>query len=213
MMISVHKSFFNFAPEWISRYISTPSTTTSTSDLSPPSAPPPPPPPLNIPPSRARRQLAARLALHSKQKLANGEKAEGEERESKGINPFKVEGEDDDEDEEGSSDDDESGFRRSGFEDNFEDEDGMGVSVTREAKRRTSLEDEDEDDGGVGGSGALVDEVVHVGMVEEVGGSESSSTDLKNNKSLPNEGTDDGEGDGELVHIQHAEMQGEGKKE
>ncbi|KAJ8066307.1 hypothetical protein OCU04_005385 [Sclerotinia nivalis] len=196
-----------------SRYISTPSTTTSTSDLSPPSAPPPPPPPLNIPPSRARRQLAARLALHSKQKLANGEKVEGEERESRGINPFKVEGEDDDEDEEGSSDEDESGFRRSGFEDNFEDEDGMGVSVTREAKRRTSLEDEDEDDGGVGGVGALIDEVVHVGMVEEVGGSGSPSEDLKDNTSLQSEGTDDGEGDEELVHIQHAEMQGEGKKE
>ena len=34
----------------------------------PPSDPPPAPPPLNLPPSRARRQLAARLALHSQQK-------------------------------------------------------------------------------------------------------------------------------------------------
>ncbi|KAI9675490.1 MAG: hypothetical protein M1829_003294 [Trizodia sp. TS-e1964] len=39
----------------------------SQSEHSPPDAPPPPPP-LNIPPSRARRQLAARLALHSRQK-------------------------------------------------------------------------------------------------------------------------------------------------
>ncbi|KAG8530973.1 uncharacterized protein KY384_004330 [Bacidia gigantensis] len=38
------------------------------SSTSPPSDPPPAPPPLNLPPSRARRQLAARLALHSQQK-------------------------------------------------------------------------------------------------------------------------------------------------
>ncbi|KAF7938781.1 uncharacterized protein EAE98_001119 [Botrytis deweyae] len=201
-----------------SRYITTPSTTTSTSDLSPPSAPPPPPPPLNIPPSRARRQLAARLALHSKQKLVNGEKAEGEERESKGVNPFQVEGEDD-EDEEGSSDDDEGGFGRSGFEDNFDNNDGVGVSITREAKRRTSLEDEDEYDGragGIGGVGADDDEVVHVGMVEEVGegevesgtGSEGASKGPKEDARLKAEEVDDGE----LVHVQHAEMQEESKK-
>lgn len=40
---------------------------------SPPSDPPPAPPPLNVPPSRARRQLAARLALHSQQKSESGE--------------------------------------------------------------------------------------------------------------------------------------------
>ncbi|KAI9700034.1 MAG: hypothetical protein M1836_002568 [Candelina mexicana] len=39
----------------------------------PPNAPPPPPP-LNIPPSRARRQLAARLALHNKQNQARTSK-------------------------------------------------------------------------------------------------------------------------------------------
>ncbi|KAK6613258.1 sit4 phosphatase-associated protein [Botrytis cinerea] len=199
-----------------SRYITTPSTTTSTSDLSPPSAPPPPPPPLNIPPSRARRQLAARLALHSKQKLVNGEKVEGEERESKGINPFQVEGEDD---EEGSSDDDEGGFGRSGFEDNFDNDDGVGVSITREAKRRTSLEDEDEYDGraGIGGVGAEDDEVVHVGMVEEEGeggieseaGSGSASKGSKEDTRLKAEEVDDGE----LVHVQHAEMQEGSKKE
>ncbi|OBT67046.1 hypothetical protein VE03_04462 [Pseudogymnoascus sp. 23342-1-I1] len=65
-----------------SRYISNPSTTTATSettapsDLDPPAFAPPPPPPLNIPPSRARRQLAARLALHQKQQdTSNGDDA------------------------------------------------------------------------------------------------------------------------------------------
>ncbi|QSZ29583.1 hypothetical protein DSL72_004099 [Monilinia vaccinii-corymbosi] len=193
-----------------SRYITTPSTTTSTSDLSPPSAPPPPPPPLNIPPSRARRQLAARLALHGKQKALNGEKGEGEEREARGINPFKVEGEDD-EDEEGCSDEEEGVFERShrGFEDSFEDgDDGAGVSVTREAKRRTSLEDEDDDvggdDGGVasGGVGPDDQEIVHVRMVEEVGESRPQE-----HTTLPpeTETGGDGEEEGELVHIQHAE--------
>ncbi|PNY25058.1 Extragenic suppressor of kinetochore protein 1 [Tolypocladium capitatum] len=40
--------------------------------MAPPSIPPPPPPPppLNIPPSRARLQLAARLAMHQKNNLA-----------------------------------------------------------------------------------------------------------------------------------------------
>ncbi|KAI1104792.1 SAPS-domain-containing protein [Jackrogersella minutella] len=40
----------------------------SSSSMDPPSVPPPPPPPppLNIPPSRARLQLAARLAMHQK---------------------------------------------------------------------------------------------------------------------------------------------------
>ena len=38
------------------------------SGSSPPTEPPPAPPPLNLPPSRARRQLAARLALHREQK-------------------------------------------------------------------------------------------------------------------------------------------------
>ncbi|KAI4243113.1 MAG: hypothetical protein L6R40_003663 [Gallowayella cf. fulva] len=39
----------------------------NTSTPTPPSDPPPAPPPLNLPPSRARRQFAARLALHSQQ--------------------------------------------------------------------------------------------------------------------------------------------------
>ncbi|KAK8078346.1 hypothetical protein PG996_004516 [Apiospora saccharicola] len=44
----------------------------ASSSLDPPSIPPPPPPPppLNIPPSRARLQLAARLAMHQKSSVA-----------------------------------------------------------------------------------------------------------------------------------------------
>jgi hypothetical protein len=56
---------------------------------------------LNIPPSRARRQLAARLALHSKQNsemgTQNGEKVEGEEH-RKNLNPFATEEDDDSDD-------------------------------------------------------------------------------------------------------------------
>ena len=45
-----------------------PSAPTLSVTPSAPTDPPPAPPPLNVPPSRARRQLAARLALHSQQK-------------------------------------------------------------------------------------------------------------------------------------------------
>ncbi|KAI0014752.1 SAPS-domain-containing protein [Xylariomycetidae sp. FL0641] len=47
----------------------------SSSSMDPPSIPPPPPPPppLNIPPSRARLQLAARLAMHQKNAAAASE--------------------------------------------------------------------------------------------------------------------------------------------
>ncbi|KAI9733795.1 MAG: hypothetical protein M1818_007062 [Claussenomyces sp. TS43310] len=88
-----------------SRYITTPSTTTATSEFEPPLAPPPPPPPLNIPPSRARRQLAARLALHSKQNIdSTGITAHDAERaNTAGLNPFATD-EDDEEDEDGSED-------------------------------------------------------------------------------------------------------------
>lgn len=138
--------------------------------------------------------------------MINGDKDEGDEKEAVGINPFKVEGEDD-EDEDGSSDEDDRGFETSGFEDNFDG--GVGVSLTREAERRTSLEDEDEDDSGAGGVGMKGDdEVVHVAMVEEESdsGSGSESKHSKIDKLSVRE-TDDGE----LVHIQHAETQG--KKE
>ena len=85
-----------------SRYISTSSTTTATSsDLEPPSAPPPPPPPLNIPPSRARRQLAARLALHSKQNAEQNLESSGAEKTEhrKSLNPFATDEDDDSDDE------------------------------------------------------------------------------------------------------------------
>ncbi|EXF83725.1 SIT4 phosphatase-associated protein, partial [Colletotrichum fioriniae PJ7] len=82
----------------------------TSSSLNPPSIPPPPPPPppLNNPPSRARLQLAARLAMHQKNQAAasqeddddddKGESGEGERPE----NPFA----DDEDDEENSSDED-----------------------------------------------------------------------------------------------------------
>ncbi|KAI1201603.1 SAPS-domain-containing protein [Nemania serpens] len=69
--------------------------------------PPPPPPPLNIPPSRARLQLAARLAMHQKSMTAtsaqpasveNDEQGgdAGQDRETDGTlrNPFEDDGED-----------------------------------------------------------------------------------------------------------------------
>ncbi|KAI1770540.1 SAPS-domain-containing protein [Hypoxylon cercidicola] len=83
---------------------------TSSSSMEPPSVPPPPPPPppLNIPPSRARLQLAARLAMHQKNATAaSAQSAEGEssqetddsklDREPDSIlrNPFEDDGEDD----------------------------------------------------------------------------------------------------------------------
>lgn len=76
--------------------------------MEPPSAPPPPPPPLNIPPSRARRQLAARLALHSKQNaLINGssDNLDSSSSHNKGLNPFAT-----DEDDESNSDNEEGDF-------------------------------------------------------------------------------------------------------
>ncbi|KAI4107460.1 MAG: hypothetical protein L6R37_001562 [Teloschistes peruensis] len=55
---------------------STAPSTTSSSDPSPPSGPPPAPPPLNLLPTRARRQFAARLALHSQQAREIAQKAQ-----------------------------------------------------------------------------------------------------------------------------------------
>ncbi|KAI0171713.1 SAPS-domain-containing protein [Hypoxylon sp. FL1284] len=83
---------------------------TSSSSMDPPSVPPPPPPPppLNIPPSRARLQLAARLAMHQKNSTGGsaqsgeGESGQepddsklGEEPDSILRNPFEDNGEDD----------------------------------------------------------------------------------------------------------------------
>ncbi|KAL7624702.1 sporulation-induced protein [Parahypoxylon ruwenzoriense] len=82
----------------------------TSSSMDPPSVPPPPPPPppLNIPPSRARLQLAARLAMHQKNAAAaSAQSTEAEndrefddstlDRESDSIlrNPFEDDGEDD----------------------------------------------------------------------------------------------------------------------
>ena len=53
----------------------------------PPTDPPPAPPPLNVPPSRARRQLAARLALHSQQRAD----AEAEGSIETGLHPLSPE--------------------------------------------------------------------------------------------------------------------------
>ncbi|KAI1476527.1 hypothetical protein F4774DRAFT_392618 [Daldinia eschscholtzii] len=91
--------------------------------MDPPSVPPPPPPPppLNIPPSRARLQLAARLALHQKNSAGSSAQSGGTEgnpesdetvpdRESDSIlrNPFEDDGEDDvdDESDDGLAEDD-----------------------------------------------------------------------------------------------------------
>ncbi|KAI2611457.1 SAPS-domain-containing protein [Hypoxylon fragiforme] len=80
----------------------------SSSSMDPPSVPPPPPPPppLNIPPSRARLQLAARLAMHQKNAASSSQSGEADNqesdesklgRESDSIlqNPFEDDGEDD----------------------------------------------------------------------------------------------------------------------
>ncbi|KAI1452669.1 SAPS-domain-containing protein [Annulohypoxylon moriforme] len=86
---------------------------TSSSSMDPPSVPPPPPPPppLNIPPSRARLQLAARLKMHQKNAATASTQAgevdneESDEPRSSGgtegvlRNPFEDDGEDDVDDE------------------------------------------------------------------------------------------------------------------
>ncbi|KAI1651339.1 SAPS-domain-containing protein [Daldinia loculata] len=95
----------------------------SSASMDPPSVPPPPPPPppLNIPPSRARLQLAARLAMHQKTSGGSSTQPGGIEgnqesdetvldRESESIlrNPFEDDGEDDvdDESDDGLAEDD-----------------------------------------------------------------------------------------------------------
>ncbi|KAI0399996.1 SAPS-domain-containing protein [Xylaria palmicola] len=76
--------------------------------------PPPPPPPLNIPPSRARLQLAARLAMHQKSALAalsqstnfdNDEEQDDLSRDSGSSRTLRNPFEDDSEDAEDDSDD------------------------------------------------------------------------------------------------------------
>ncbi|TGJ82400.1 hypothetical protein E0Z10_g6366 [Xylaria hypoxylon] len=92
----------------------------SSSSADPPSIPPPPPPPppLNIPPSRARLQLAARLAMHQKSTAAASAQSAGIE--------------DDEERDEAEQDQGTDGVLRNPFEDDGEDEvdddsdDGLG---------------------------------------------------------------------------------------
>ncbi|KAI0891283.1 SAPS-domain-containing protein [Annulohypoxylon nitens] len=97
---------------------------TSSTSMDPPSVPPPPPPPppLNIPPSRARLQLAARLKMHQKNAAAastqSGDAENDEEPDelrsagdTAGVlrNPFEDDGEDvDDESDDGMGEDDEN---------------------------------------------------------------------------------------------------------
>ncbi|KAM0282023.1 hypothetical protein ACHAQH_003229 [Verticillium albo-atrum] len=89
----------------------------SSASMNPPSIPPPPPPPppLNIPPSRARLQLAARLAMHQKNNASgDGHGDDGEDGDDdrprsrdesdRNRNPFA-----DDEDEDIDSDDEDDG--------------------------------------------------------------------------------------------------------
>ncbi|KAI0196949.1 SAPS-domain-containing protein [Astrocystis sublimbata] len=81
----------------------------SSTSTDPPSIPPPPPPPppLNIPPSRARLQLAARLAMHQKggattsaqsATFENGDDDDGGQDGETLRNPFEDDGEDVDDD-------------------------------------------------------------------------------------------------------------------
>ncbi|KAI0798370.1 SAPS-domain-containing protein [Xylaria sp. FL0064] len=92
----------------------------SSSSADPPSIPPPPPPPppLNIPPSRARLQLAARLAMHQKSTASTSAQSAGIE--------------DDEERTEARRDQEPDRVLRNPFEDDGEDEvdddsdDGLG---------------------------------------------------------------------------------------
>ncbi|KAI9155533.1 hypothetical protein HJFPF1_08117 [Paramyrothecium foliicola] len=79
--------------------------------LAPPSIPPPPPPPppLNIPPSRARLQLAARLAMHQKNNQssqASSANLHNDDADDDALDPF-ADADDDDVD----VDDDDDGSR------------------------------------------------------------------------------------------------------
>ncbi|KAI0395668.1 SAPS-domain-containing protein [Xylariaceae sp. FL0594] len=99
------------------------------SSMNPPSIPPPPPPPppLNIPPSRARLQLAARLAMHQKNNAAMSGRATGEDGEGR---------------EETKHGDAVDRPLRNPFEDDDCDDE-------------MDVDNDDDDDGGVGGEGGV----------------------------------------------------------
>ncbi|KAI0121393.1 SIT4 phosphatase-associated protein-domain-containing protein [Xylariales sp. AK1849] len=94
----------------------------ASSSMNPPSIPPPPPPPppLNIPPSRARMQLAARLAMHQKKAQADSSQS------------AQIEGGDDDDDDDLKLTREPDSILRNPFEDDAEDDvdddsdDGLG---------------------------------------------------------------------------------------
>ncbi|KAI6763370.1 hypothetical protein HG531_013267 [Fusarium graminearum] len=77
--------------------------------MDPPSIPPPPPPPppLNIPPSRARLQLAARLAMHQKnnQAQSSGNLSNDDDDDDNTADPFADTEEDFDDDDQPQDDD------------------------------------------------------------------------------------------------------------
>lgn len=135
-----------YPPHQFSKFISTPSTTTATSDsvAAPENSPDQlgfaPPPPLNIPPSRARRQLAARLALHNQSQDSASDKngdenlsTSPENKSGDNRDPFADDDSDDDLEIEGGPADHDAwglpsysrhaaGKKLEGFEDNFVDD-------------------------------------------------------------------------------------------
>lgn len=159
----IHTQPHTYGSSQFSRYISTPSTTTATSttsapsDLDPTAFMAPPPPPLNIPPSRARRQLAARLALHNRkaQEAANGEAVlssspDGKKRDDNGsldlnVNPFAdTDSDDDDLEIEGMP----SGATTSPWEPRAVGE-HLGVQPSEQKKEAEGFDDNFDDDVGL----------------------------------------------------------------
>lgn len=137
---------------------------------------PPPPAPLSTGPSRARRQLAARLAAQKQQSAENAANNEGQENNDQqesawSSNPFVITGVDDDTDEAntafpnsdfGSNNKHSPTFPESGFgfSDSFpanssSDEQANAESVRRQVRVPLEVEDEDDDEMGemVGPSG------------------------------------------------------------
>ncbi|KAI0515172.1 SAPS-domain-containing protein [Xylaria bambusicola] len=146
----------------------------SSSSADPPSIPPPPPPPppLNIPPSRARLQLAARLAAHQKSTASASAQSAGiednEERSGAGRddglgralrNPFEDDGEDevDDDSDDGLGDDGDNadawpsratrgGWWRSTLRSREKFGDGRDDSDSDKDDRAAAEDDDDDDD-------------------------------------------------------------------
>ncbi|KAI9678787.1 MAG: hypothetical protein M1817_005845 [Caeruleum heppii] len=133
---------------------------------------PPPPPPLNIPPSRARRQLAARLALNKARKEEEEERARARASEQA---PGRLTGDGAGELGNGGSQGLDDDSTSSSDDDDDDEEEGqleMPVktkasgtrrpSTTTEAKQRSALDDDDDDDDDDEGGGDDEGEVVHI---------------------------------------------------